>query len=42
MRHRRTSRKLLIHPQTEAMGLIRLVSLLVFGLAAMGLVLADL
>lgn len=31
-----------IHPQTEAMGMIRLVSLLVFGLAAMGLVLADL
>ena len=42
MRHRRGSKKLLIHPQTEAMGLIRLVSLLVFGLAAMGLVLADL
>ncbi len=42
MRHRRASGKLLIHPQTEAMGLIRLVSLLVFGLAAMGLVLADL
>ena len=31
-----------IDQQTEAMGLIRLVSLLVFGLAAMGLVLADL
>lgn len=31
-----------IHQQAEAMGLIRLVSLLVFGLAAMGLVLADL
>ena len=31
-----------IHQQPEAMGLIRLVSLLVFGLAAMGLVLADL
>ena len=31
-----------IHQQTEAMGLIRLVSLFVFGLAAMGLVLADL
>ena len=42
MRHRRASRKLLINPQTEAMGMIRLVSLLVFGLAAMGLVLADL
>ena len=42
MCHRPGSRKLLIHPQTEAMGLIRLMSLLVFGLAAMGLVLADL
>ena len=42
MRCLRGSRKLLIHQQTEAMGLIRLVSLLVFGLAAMGLVLADL
>ena len=42
MCHRPGSRKLLIHPQTEAVGLIRLVSLLVFGLAAMGLVLADL
>ena len=31
-----------IHQQMEAMGLIRLVSLLVFGLAAMGLVLVDL
>ena len=42
MRCPRGSRMLRTHPQTEAMGLIRLVSLLVFGLAAMGLVLADL
>ena len=42
MRYPRGSRMLRIHQQTEAMGLIRLVSLLVFGLAAMGLVLADL